>query len=143
MRVGDTIDIGWSWTSRPALWAGHYFRKFQLDWSTPVGLTRVRLDLPAGTPLSVYRYRGAPPAEFRRAAGRDIRQWISIDPDPIVEDEGTPQWHLPWRRVAVSTMSEWKGVVDWALPLYAAADRFPAQLQDEAALIERGAGLPS
>ena len=140
VRVGDIIDASWSWVSRPPLWTGQYFGLFQLGWSTPTALTRVRIDLPAGTPLTAYRYRGAPAAAFRRESGRDVRQWIIVDPKPIIDDENSPEWYRPWPRVSVTTMPQWRNVVEWALPLYAAADQFPHSLDVASARIEREGG---
>lgn len=142
VRVGDIVDVSWSWLSKPPLWEGHYFGSFSVDWSVPVGLTRVRLDLPAGTGLTTHRYRGAPGWALRRAGQRDLREWVSVDAEPVVDDEGTPKWHRPWRRVSVSTLPDWKAVVDLTRPLYAAADDFPASLEDEASRIEREGGPP-
>ncbi|MEA1015109.1 DUF3857 domain-containing transglutaminase family protein [Sphingosinicella sp. LY1275] len=140
VRVGDVIDVGWSWAARPPLWPGHYFAGHQLAWGVPVGLTRYRVDVPAGQRLDAYRYRGAPAARLQRVGGRDIREWTAIDADPVREDRATPQWHRPWQRVSVSTMADWGEVVQWALPLYVGTSEFPTALADEAARIERQGG---
>ena len=142
VRVGDIIDTSWSWVSRPPLWPGHYFGTGQLDWSVPVEVTHFRVDLPSATPAVVFRYRGAPPAAVVRAAGRTVYDWKTVDPDPIEDEKGTPVWFQPWQRVSLSTMRSWRDVVDWALPLYRAADSFPSALEREAARIEREGGGP-
>jgi hypothetical protein len=137
VRVGDVIDVGWSWIGRPSLWPGQYFGSMQLNWSVPVAFTRYRVDLPATNDFAVYRHRGAPAARRVVGNGRDLIEWIAIDPDPVVEDDGAPQWHRPWRRVALSTMPQWSQVVQWALPLYADASAFPSEFSDELTKIER------
>lgn len=126
VRVGDVIDAGWSWVSRPPLWPGHYFGAMQLEWSVPVGVTRYRVDLPAKSGLAVYRHRGAPGARRQLSHGRELLEWVFVDREPVVEDDDTPQWHRPWQRVALSTMPRWSAVAGWARPLYAGVDDFPA-----------------
>ena len=142
VRVGDIIDTSWSWVSRPPLWPGHYFGTGQLAWSVPVEVTHFRIDLPSATPAVVIRYRGAPPPAIVRAAGRTVYDWKTVDPDPIEDQKGTPDWFQPWQRVSLSTMRGWGEVVDWALPLYRGADTFPSALEGEAARIEREGGSP-
>lgn len=139
VRVGDIVDVAWSWVSRPPLWPGQYFSASQLAWSVPMGIVRFRLDLPAGQPLGVRRYRDAGPATLRRAGGRDVREWVATDPEPVALDADAPSWHRPWPRVAVSTMPSWRRVVEWALPLYR-DPVFPSALAAPAARIEAEGG---
>jgi hypothetical protein len=142
VRVGDIVDASWSWVSRPPLWPGHYFGTAQLSWGVPVGLTHFRIDLPAQVPLRIYRYRGAPAALVTRSPGRVAYEWNSVDPDPIEDEDDTPDWFQPWQRVSLSTMRSWGDVVDWALPFYRAGNAFPSSLEGDAARIERQAGSP-
>jgi len=140
VRVGDVIDTAWSWVGQPTLWPDQYFGSMQLDWSVPVAFTRYRVDLPTTNDFAVYRHRGAPSGRRVVRNGRELLEWISIDPNPVVEDEDAPQWHRPWQRVALSTMPRWSEVVQWALPLYAGANSFPTELSDEMDQIKREGG---
>ena len=142
VRVGDLIDVSWSWISRPPLWPGHYFSTAQLGWSVPVEITHYSVDLPSAVPPEIMRYRGAPAARKSRRGGRTVYEWTSVDPQPVVDQEDTPAWFQPWQRISVSTMRRWSDVVNWSLPLYRAADEFPASLEPEAVRIDRAGGGP-
>lgn len=142
VRVGDVVDASWSWVSRPPLWPGHYFGTAQLSWGVPVGLTHFRIDLPSQTPLQIFRYRSAPAAHVTRGPGRTIYEWNAFDPDPIEDEDGTPDWFQPWQRVSMSTMRNWGEVVDWALPFYRASNAFPASLGDDVVRIGKEATTP-
>lgn len=140
VKVGDIIDTAWSWAERPPLWPNHYFGGASLDWSVPVGLTRFRIDAPATKGLRIWRYRGAPAAEVRRAGGRTIYEWMSRDPAPVSNDEDAPDWYQPWQRVSLSTMANWSDVVRWAVPLYRGADALPPAMEGEARRILAAGG---
>lgn len=126
VRVGDVVDLAWSWEQTGGVWRGVYSADFSLGWSVPVALTRVKLVMPAATPLMARSENGASQAREARQGEWLVREWRAEDPNPVFKPDRTPDWWNPWAQVSVSTMANWQAVVDWERPLYAGDVSLPA-----------------
>jgi transglutaminase-like putative cysteine protease len=135
LRVGDVIDVSWTWTDRQIDWVGNVFASFDIGWSVPVGMTHARLVREGGAPLYVRPHAGAPAPVISRQGGRIIYDWSRADGDPVQDDDDRPKWFSPWATVEVSTMHNWGDVVNWALPLYQDPGPMPADLAARVAAI--------
>lgn len=126
VRVGDVVDIAWSWQDIAGAWRGNFFDTASLGWSVPTGLTRYRLSMPAGRPLVARSFEHAPAPSVRRVGNVVVREWRVMDPDPVADSTGSPKWWNPWARVSLSTMADWGSIDRWSQPFYAQDPRLPA-----------------
>ena len=131
VRVGDVVDVAYSFETRNKVLQGQLFDGDSTSWSVPVGLTRFRVLWPHQRPLNVKLLSGAPPPTLGRSGALDVYDWQIVDPDPIPSEADTPRWRQPWSAVAVSSMASWSDVVAWALPIYQRTDPLPASLAAE------------
>lgn len=143
LRVGDVIDVSWTWADRQVDWAGNMFASFDMGWSVPVGLTHARLIRASGTPLFIRPHGGAPAPTISRQGGQTITEWSRVDPDPVEDDDDRPKWFNPWATVEVSTMRSWGDVVNWALPLYQDPGPMPPDLAAKVAAIAARTPYPA
>jgi hypothetical protein len=126
VRVGDVVDIAWSWQDLAGAWRGNFFDTASLGWSVPTGLTRYRLSMPASRPLVARSFEHAPAPTVRRVGNVVVREWRVMDPDPVADSTGSPKWWSPWARVSLSTMADWDTIDRWSQPFYAQDPRLPA-----------------
>jgi hypothetical protein len=126
VRVGDVVDIAWSWQDIGGAWRGNFFDTADLGWSVPTGLTRYRLTMPAGRPLVARSFENPPPPTVRRVGDTVIREWRVLDPDPVADSTGSPKWWSPWARVSLATMADWRTIDAWSQPFYAQDLSLPA-----------------
>ncbi|MDB5675831.1 MAG: hypothetical protein JWM65_2813 [Sphingomonas bacterium] len=126
VRVGDVVDIAWSWQSVASAWRGNFFDSADLGWSVPTGLTRYRLTMPASRPLVARSVEHAPAPTIRRVGNMVVREWRVVDPDPVSDSTGSPKWWTPWARVDLSTMADWRTIDAWSQPFYAQDMSLPA-----------------
>jgi transglutaminase-like putative cysteine protease len=143
LKVGDIVDVDWSWESVKRNWPGHSFGSYELGWSVPVALTHVRLINAGSRPIRFRALRGAKPPSVVHEGPRSIYEWRVVDPDPIPGDGGTPDWYSSWPSVQVSTMASWAEVVAWALPLYADPGEIPPELDRRVMAIAASTADPS
>ncbi len=135
LRVGDAVDVSWTWTDRQVDWSGNMFASLDMGWSVPVGLTHARLVKDRASPLFLRAHAGAPAPSIRQEGARTVYEWVQRDPDPVSDDDDRPKWFSPWATVEVSTMHNWGDVVNWAMPLYADPGPLPPDLAARIAAI--------
>ena len=131
VRVGDIVDVAYSWDIKDKVLQGQVFDSSSTSWSDPVGLTRFRVLWPHGRPLTVKLLAGAPPPKVSQQGAFDVYDWRIEDPSPAPGEADTPRWRRPWGEAVVSSMGSWAEVTAWALPLYQHADPLPAGLSSE------------
>lgn len=116
VRVGDIVDMAWSWTTFASVWPNHFFATYTLNWAVPVALTRARVTMPADRPVKIRSDNGAPAPMVTHEGALVTREWRMADADPILAPERSPQWWSPWASVSVSTMADWRSIVAWGRP---------------------------
>jgi hypothetical protein len=119
VRVGDVVDVAYSWRIARKLWTGAFFEKITTSWAVPVGLERYRLIWPAERPLVVRRIATTLSPAITRGSSRTFYDWMVKDPDPVPTEDGTPSWYARWGYISLSSMTSWGEVVRATLPLYA------------------------
>jgi transglutaminase-like putative cysteine protease len=125
VRVGDLVDLAWSWVEPTTLWPGEHFSIHSLGWSVPVGLTRVRILTPDAVKLHTRMRNTGPEVTLSRIGTMNVSEWRAVDPDPIAEDEKTPDGFDAWPELSVSTIAGWRQAVDWTLPRYGVDPSLP------------------
>ena len=128
VRVGDITDIAWSVNEKKSYWPGHFFGNFNLGWSVPVALTRLRVIAPPSLDIRTKSTNGAGAPERAVRNDKTILTWTVMDPDPIPAEDNTPKWMQPWPSVELSTMATWSKVVSWAAPYYDVDSSLPTDL---------------
>lgn len=151
LRVGDVVDVAYTVTGRNPVFGGHYFDSFSLGWGQPVSDLRSRVRAPADLRLR-YRQEGEGGEEptMTFADGFQMYAWHLKAVPTYVYEEGTPAWYSTYPWAELSAFETWSGVVEWALPLYAAANDAPvpalraevAQALDPEILLPRENGVP-
>lgn len=77
-----------------------------------------RLSVPQGQALQIHANgHGYQPVKLSQH-GRDIYEWSHGGLQPVSFDTNVPYWSAMYPMTSYSTFSDWKSVVDWALPLY-------------------------
>lgn len=128
VRVGDLVDYAWAWRTRKTYWPGHHFSTHNFGWAVPVQQVSVRLVKPASLIINTKASSGLPsPVETRLGDGSALT-WTLNNTKSIPVEEDTPKWLEPWPQLEISTMSSWKAVVSWAIPLYDVSNQLPKEL---------------
>jgi transglutaminase-like putative cysteine protease len=128
VRVGDLVDYAWAWRTKKTYWSGHHFSTHEFGWSVPVKQVSVRLVKPADLVIHTKASRGLPDYVETRMGDKSVFTWTLKGSKPIPAEEDTPDWLEPWPELEISTMANWKAVVDWAIPLYGVSGQLPSDL---------------
>jgi hypothetical protein len=142
VRVGDVVDIAWSWQDISGAWRGNFFDTASLGWSVPTGLTRYRLTMPASRPLVARSFEHPPAPTVRRIGNMVVREWRVLDPDPVSDATGSPKWWSPWAQVSLATMADWRTIDAWSQPFYAQDMSLPADFAARVDAIAAGSPDP-
>lgn len=128
VRVGDLVDYAWAWRTKKSYWPGHHFSTHMFGWSVPVKQVSVRLVKPAKLVIHTKASKGIPSPVETQLGDNSVSTWTLKDSKPIPAEDDTPEWLEPWPQLEISTMADWKSVVEWAVPFYAVSDQLPSDL---------------
>lgn len=142
VRVGDTVDYSFSLSGGNPVFDGQEFGQFDLAYSVPVARRHARLLVPAGRPVRVQRFNGAPEATRLRQGEMLEYRWNATDVPGLVVEDQAPGWHRPHARVEWSEFRDWAAVADWAAPLYRTPDTLGPALSAEVARIAAASPKP-
>jgi Domain of Unknown Function with PDB structure (DUF3857) len=143
VRIGDTIDFGWSWRTTKSYWPGHHFSEHSLGWSVPVALTQVRLIKSESTKIYSKSSNGAPKPVVKRLGNDEVLTWTVADANPLSSEKDTPAWKEPWAKLELSTMREWAEVASWARPFYDIDESLPSGLIERVDAIATASSDPN
>ncbi|OFX01046.1 MAG: hypothetical protein A3E78_14045 [Alphaproteobacteria bacterium RIFCSPHIGHO2_12_FULL_63_12] len=139
IRVGDIIDYEVSWLFRSQIWPGEFFSNFSTQWSVPLGRLHWKALTSIEKPLTVRRRGDAPALEARNTAEGLVYE-LSLDKPEIVRGEdAVPETFATWGEISVSTLKDWRSVVETLMPVYDPQARLSPEL---AARIVPSAGSP-
>jgi transglutaminase-like putative cysteine protease len=137
IRAGDIIEFAYTVKGTNPVLAGRYSRVFYTDWNLPVHRVITRLLYPAQRKLHfLTKNRELKPA-ITSAAG--TTEWFS-DQTGVPgrrTDADVPADYDPNGWVQISEYENWRGVVDWALPLFQLEAPLSADLQAEVAKLRQ------
>ena len=131
LRVGDVLEYAYTIRgANPAL-GGHYSSRFTLESDSVVERELFRVVWDDPTPLQQRLHRTeAQPVITPAGVGADY-VWSFTNPPVIPYEDHQPASCEPYAYVEVSDFADWRGVVEWALPLYeAGATNLPAELNE-------------
>ena len=131
VRVGDVIEYSFSIVGMNPVMNGRYQRVFYTDWSFPVHRVITRLVYPAERQLHFQtKNRPLKPA-ITTEKGTSV--WMSDDASVPARrtDSDVPTDYDANGWVQFSEFMNWRGVAEWALPLFQIAAPFSAELQNE------------
>lgn len=118
VRAGDSIEYSFSIDgSNPAL-AGHFSQYMPLQWGVAVERIYYRVLWPSARPVYINNYKTSIKPQIALHDKSKEYIWSVERAAKLVRDKNTPGWYDPFKAVQLSDMSDWKQVVDWALPLY-------------------------
>lgn len=142
VRVDDITDIAWSLNEKKSYWPGHFFGRFDLGWSVPVAMTRLRIVAPHSLEIRTKLSNGTQAPERAHKDDETILTWTVIDPKPVPSEDDTPEWLEQRPSVELSTMANWSDVVSWAAPYYDVDSSLPADLARKVDAIATGSKDP-
>ncbi len=118
VRPGDTVEYSYTLEGSNPIFAGHFSETLNTRWTVPVGRLHYRMLWPSNKPLHIRNHEtGVKP--IKRLLGRETEYiWLSDRVQAMQNDGDTPSWYDPFPKFTMSDMSDWREVVDWALPLY-------------------------
>ena len=138
VRVGDVVESAYTVTGANPVTGGHLDVAFPFGWSVPVERRVVRVLTPAGRTLAERRHALAVEAEVTRRGAWEERRWDLRRLPAPVDEEDRPVEANPFPEVRLTEWRDWREVVEWALPLYAAPPPSPAMAE----LLGRWRALP-
>ena len=126
VRVGDIVDYGETYETRPLVGKDLFFDSFSTEWDEPVALIRNSIIWPAAEPLAI-KPRGTAIAPTISASGNDsVYLWQIANPKPVKVEENVPAEFPAWGSVDIASTARWQSVVDAVQPYYKPATDFPA-----------------
>ena len=117
-RTGDVIDVQYSLVGANPIFGPRYSATFDLGWSVPLTLGRVRIVSPNSRTLN-YKTLGADLVPVVNKGETETEWvWTLENPAPIYDEEQYPYGYDRYPYVAVSEYQAWSDVVAQQLPLY-------------------------
>jgi transglutaminase-like putative cysteine protease len=127
VRPGDIVEYSYTIDGANPIFDGHFTRRLNVQWATPVGRLHYRLTWPHERPLNILNDKTAL-SPIQRLAGNEREYiWLKDRVEALVSDSDTPSWYDPFPKIALSDLSSWGEVVEWALPLYQQTLATPAE----------------
>jgi tetratricopeptide (TPR) repeat protein len=125
VRVGDIVDFGVTYRITDKLWPGHFFKTISTRWSEPLALRTARISWPSNRPLS-FRAINTDAAFSQHSDGQTtVYELVQRDPAPQSEEDDVPSWYPAYGTIAISSMTSWREVAEWAAPLYKGDESLP------------------
>ncbi len=138
VRPGDTVEYSYTIKGANPIFAGHFSQRVNAQWAKPVGRLHYRVAWPGDRPFYLKNHNTSF-SPIQRMTGREQEYiWLKDRVEALTSDEDTPSWYSPYPKIAMSDMSSWDEVVEWALPLYRQTPVTPAQQELVAAIARPG-----
>ena len=142
VRVGDIVDYSYSLDGENPVFGGRIFNTANLQYGAPVARVRVRLRSPTARTLQMASQNLEMTPEIHELGNTREYVWDRRNVPPVRSDADTPGWYSAAAKVRWSEFSDWRQVVEWALPLYTApADPGP-EVRAEIAHIAKAHATP-
>lgn len=119
IRAGDLLEYSYTITGTNPVHNNHFSAAQRLNWSVPVDALWLELIWPRNYPLHIKTRNTDVMPEISQE-GQQTRYSLKLTDTPsITRQDDAPEWFSPWSSISFSEFSQWTGVVQWALPLYA------------------------
>ena len=122
IRVGDVVSYAYTIEGFNPVFDSHYLDAHWMGWSLPTARRYLRLSWPTSRTVWLRRHGDLPAPQESVAAGLHEAVWDLHAVPTCAEEYDVPPDLDPYPWVQVSEFGTWEDVVQWALPLYAAAD---------------------
>ncbi len=131
LRVGDVLEYAYTIRgANPAL-GGHYSSRFTLESDSVVGRELFRVVWDDKVPLQQRLHQTKTKPVIRPSGEGAEYVWSFTNPPVVPYEDRQPASYEPYAYVEVSDFADWRGVVEWALPLYEASPtNLPAELSE-------------
>ncbi len=117
-RTGDVIDAQYSLVGANPIFGTRYSASFDLGWSVPLDVGRVRIVTSQDRPVN-YKSMGTDLQPKVTHSGKQTELvWYLENPTPIFDEEQYPYGFDRYPYVAVSEYQAWSDVVAQQVPLY-------------------------
>lgn len=138
-RPGDRLDYSYTITGRNPVYGDKVFGAHNLGWSVDVGLSRVRLLVPANIPLQT-RVHDIDLKYKKSQQGDWVEHTWTAKHVPGRADEGDyPKWFVRYPLVEYSQYQSWQEVAGWAQSLYDSVDQNAPELESLVAKLQKSA----
>lgn len=121
IRVGDTVNIGYSIVGQNPVFGGNFFHASYWDGIFPIQRTRLSLNTPETRTIYsrvIGRHLGDIPAQEQRLGGRKILRFGADNLAAIDFEPHTPSDIDQFRQIQFSEFKSWQQVAQWASTLF-------------------------
>ena len=135
LRVGDVLEYAYTTRGQNPIVGEHFSTRFIVQSGVPVDRKRLRVKWSSTKPLHLRQNRNeTAPIKTPALVGVEYL-WDFTNLTALAFEDFTPASNESYPYFEFSDFDSWRGVVDWALPLYKPADT--ALPQDLQLLIEQ------
>jgi tetratricopeptide (TPR) repeat protein len=118
LAPGDTIDYSYRLTDcATGGLSGQFWSEWQVDFPVPVKQSRYSLITPTNKPFQIKLHNGAPEPIKKDAGDWTITTWNADNVAPLKNEQAAPPMRDVQKWVDISSVSDWKTIVDWYLDL--------------------------
>lgn len=117
-QVGDIIEYAYTIEGFNPIFKDQYFTGFNLQYNVPVKKLYHSLLYKDSRKVNYKILRDGPAPVRSEKNGLKHLYWKRENLEDLVENSGVPTWYSSYPYVSVSTFTEWKELIEWALPLY-------------------------
>lgn len=129
VKVGDVVEFAYSRVYQAILMGNDLFASFQLNYSSPVGLTQARIIVPDGLKIRYRETAGQSEPVIATKDGETSYTWLVRDPEPVGWEDDTPRWYDPYHTVEVGTAESWRQIAEHSLEFYPRVASLPARFE--------------
>ncbi|CZF83654.1 Transglutaminase-like superfamily protein [Grimontia celer] len=122
VQVGDVIDVSYTITGFNPVFGERREWYIKTGWASTVALVNARILAPSDSGISVTNLDGKGQGDFRQTRDDGITTFTYRQANGLYDfdEPEQPRWYNPYPYLHVSSYTDWKDVVSWALPLYQA-----------------------
>jgi transglutaminase-like putative cysteine protease/lipoprotein NlpI len=144
LRVGDVLEIAYSWVGNNPVFQGRFSDFAGWDYSVPTEWRRVSYTHPVNRPVQ-WRMLG----ELGRKVPTPVESvtnglrklvWEERGLEPLLPEDFIPDSFFAARTLQISEYSNWEEVADWATQLFQNREPLTGELQ---AVVQRLRALPT
>lgn len=129
VRVGDIVDYAYTVTGDNPVFGGRFADRFYLADREPIQALRIRILLPSSRALHIGNRGTNVQPRVTSLDNETEYLWEQSDVPAVDLEDFTPAWFDRVPFVVASEFSDWRAVVQWALPLYRVNEPLAAEVR--------------
>lgn len=118
VQVGDVLEYAYMVDGVNPIYGQKRFASFPVSWSLPVQQVRIRVLTEPDKVLYSQLAGKKVPLVTKQQKGLTEHIWQGSEITAVEYEDRYPSWYEPYANLEVSEFSDWRDVVNWALPLY-------------------------